>query len=64
MFQALLTHPQVALYKWHLVYYVRVMSVGLISFGVSFQLQLNFWKCEVTGCTVRGVWWAEDENHL
>jgi hypothetical protein len=28
MFRALLTHPQEALYKRHLVYYVRVMSVG------------------------------------
>jgi hypothetical protein len=28
MFRALLVHPQEALYKRHLVYYVRVMSVG------------------------------------
>jgi hypothetical protein len=26
MFLALLAHPQEALYKWHLVHYVRVMS--------------------------------------
>jgi hypothetical protein len=28
MFRALLAHPQEALHKRHLVYYVRVMSVG------------------------------------
>jgi hypothetical protein len=28
MFRALLAHPQEALYKLHLVYCVRVMSVG------------------------------------
>jgi hypothetical protein len=28
MFRALLTHPQEALHKQHLVYCVRVMSVG------------------------------------
>jgi hypothetical protein len=28
MFRALLAHPQEALYKQHLVYCVRVMSVG------------------------------------
>jgi hypothetical protein len=46
MFRALLAPHQVALHKWHLVYCVRVMSVGLIRFGVSFQLQFHFWKCE------------------
>jgi hypothetical protein len=28
MFRALLAHPQEALHKWHLVYCVRIMSVG------------------------------------
>jgi hypothetical protein len=28
MFQALLAHPQEVLHKWHLVYCVRIMSVG------------------------------------
>jgi hypothetical protein len=28
MFRALLAHPQEALHKQHLVYWVRVMSVG------------------------------------
>jgi hypothetical protein len=28
MFRALLAHPQEAIHKWHLVYCVRVMSVG------------------------------------
>jgi hypothetical protein len=28
MFRALLSYPQEVLYKRHLVYYVRVMSVG------------------------------------
>jgi hypothetical protein len=30
MFQALLAHPQEALYKRHFVYCMRVMSVGCI----------------------------------
>jgi hypothetical protein len=34
MFQALLTHPQGALHKRHLVYCVRVMSVGCTRIGV------------------------------
>jgi hypothetical protein len=28
MFRALLANPQEALHKWHLIYCVRVMSVG------------------------------------
>jgi hypothetical protein len=34
MFRALLAHPQEALNKRHLVYCVRVMSVGCTGFGV------------------------------
>jgi hypothetical protein len=34
MFRALLAHPQEALHKRHLVYCVRVMSVGCIRIGV------------------------------
>jgi cytochrome b561 len=34
MFRALLTHPQEVLNKWHLVYGVRVMSVGCTRVGV------------------------------
>jgi hypothetical protein len=34
MFPALLTHPQDALHKRHLVYYVCVMSVGCTRIGV------------------------------
>jgi hypothetical protein len=34
MFRALLAHPQEALHKRHLVYCVRVMSVGCTRIGV------------------------------
>jgi hypothetical protein len=34
MFRALLAHPQEVLYKRHLVYCVRVMSVGCTRIGV------------------------------
>jgi hypothetical protein len=34
MFRALLAHPQEALHKQHLLYCVRVMSVGCTRFGV------------------------------
>jgi hypothetical protein len=37
MFRALLAHPQKALYKRHLVYCMRVMSVGCTRVGVSLQ---------------------------
>jgi hypothetical protein len=33
MFPALLAHPQEVMHKWHLVYCVRVMSVGCTSTG-------------------------------
>jgi hypothetical protein len=35
MFRALLAHPQEALHKWHLVYCVRVMSVGFPMIGAA-----------------------------
>jgi hypothetical protein len=35
VFRALLTYPQEALYKWHLVYCVRVMSVGWSRIGAA-----------------------------
>jgi hypothetical protein len=35
MFRALLAHPHEALHKQHLVYCVRVMSVGCTSIGVN-----------------------------
>jgi hypothetical protein len=45
MFRALLAHPQEALNKRHLVYFVRVMSVGYYQdwsgTGVSRPLVLN-----------------------
>jgi hypothetical protein len=34
MFPALLAHPQEAIHKRHLVYYMRVMSVGCTRIGV------------------------------
>jgi hypothetical protein len=37
MFRALLAHPQEVLHKRHLVYCVRVMSVGCTRTGVKFQ---------------------------
>jgi hypothetical protein len=42
MFRALLTHPQEALNKRHLVYCVRVMSVGCTRFGM--ELVMNKMK--------------------
>jgi hypothetical protein len=41
MFRALLSHPQEALQKRHLVYCVRVMSVGCIGIGVANCRQLT-----------------------
>jgi hypothetical protein len=35
MFRALLAHPQEALHKQHLVYCVRIMSVGCVTIAVS-----------------------------
>jgi hypothetical protein len=40
LFRALLTHPQEALHKQHLVYFVR-MSVGCVTIVVSLQLWHN-----------------------
>jgi hypothetical protein len=37
MFQALLAHPQEVLHKRHLVYCVRIMSVGCATIAVSLQ---------------------------
>jgi hypothetical protein len=34
MFQELLSHPQETLYKRHLVYCMRVMSVGCTRMGI------------------------------
>jgi hypothetical protein len=34
MFRVLLAHPQEVLYKQHLIYCVRVMSVGCTTIGV------------------------------
>jgi hypothetical protein len=41
MFRALLAHPQEALHKRHLVYCVRVMSVGCIRNGVERHTRVN-----------------------
>jgi hypothetical protein len=38
MFRALLAHPQEALHKRHLVYCVRIMSVGCATIAVSLIL--------------------------
>jgi hypothetical protein len=46
MFRALLSHPQEALHKRHLVYCVRVMSVGctwcIVTFTVNIHISLSF----------------------
>jgi hypothetical protein len=39
MFRVLLAHPQEALHKRHLVYCVRVMSVGCTRIGVPRNIQ-------------------------
>jgi hypothetical protein len=44
MFRALLTHPEEALYKQHLVYCVRVMSVGCAMIAV----KLQSWASQMT----------------
>jgi hypothetical protein len=38
IFRALLAHPQESLHKWHLVYCVRIMSVGCGMVVASLQL--------------------------
>jgi hypothetical protein len=35
MLRALLAHPQEALHKWQVVYYMRVMSVGCTRIGAA-----------------------------
>jgi hypothetical protein len=40
MFWALIVHPQEALHKQHLVYCIRVMSVGCTRIEVEFQCHL------------------------
>jgi hypothetical protein len=42
MFRALLTHSQEVLHKWHLVYRVRVMSIGCMRIGVPVAPGLEF----------------------
>jgi hypothetical protein len=42
MFQALLAHPKEVLHKRHLVYFVRVMSVGCTRIGVELVSQTKF----------------------
>jgi hypothetical protein len=44
MFRALLVYPQEALNKRHLVYCVRVMSVGSATIAV----KLQSWHCQLT----------------
>jgi hypothetical protein len=44
MFRALLAHPQEALHKWHLLYCVRVMSVGCIKI----ESKLQSWCSQLT----------------
>jgi hypothetical protein len=42
MFRALLAHPQEALYKRHLVYCMRVMSVGCTRILVGFTILIYY----------------------
>jgi hypothetical protein len=44
IFRALLTHPPEVLHKRHLVYYVRVMSVGCATIAV----KLQSWHSQLT----------------
>jgi hypothetical protein len=37
MFRVLLSHPQEAMYKRYLVYFVRIMSVGSATIAVKLQ---------------------------
>jgi hypothetical protein len=48
MFGALLAHPQEALYKQHLVYCVRVMSVGCTKIGVELMQPDNRTRTQCT----------------
>jgi hypothetical protein len=45
MFRALLAHPQEALHKWHLVYCVRIMSVGC---GLQFLVAMQTCRSQLT----------------
>jgi hypothetical protein len=54
MFLALLALPQEALHKRHLVYCVRIMSVGCATIAVSLQS----WHSQVMLETCRGPWFS------
>jgi hypothetical protein len=49
MFRALLAHPQEALHVWHLVYCVRVMSVGCTRIGGFEHYLLILRRCYENG---------------
>jgi hypothetical protein len=74
MFQALLDHPQEALHKRHLVYCIRVMSVGCIRIGVELVSTTPISVCvappedeQVMLETCRGPWflinWIKSAIH-
>jgi hypothetical protein len=52
MFRTLLTHPQEDLHKRHLVYCVRVMSVGCTRIGVEHQDYVGHYTIFMPKCTV------------
>jgi hypothetical protein len=60
MFRALLAHPQNALHKRHLVYCVRVMSVGCTRIGV--ELPTDITRTQYTKCCLYSASWGWASN--
>jgi hypothetical protein len=62
MFRALLAHPQEVLYKRHLVYCVRVMSVGCTRIGVELVQPTDITHTQYTKCRLCSVSWGWASN--
>jgi hypothetical protein len=62
MNRTLLAHPQEVLYKEHLVYCVRVMSVGFTRTGVKLQQPTDITCTQYTKCRLGSASWGWASN--
>jgi hypothetical protein len=62
MFRALFSHPQEVLYKRHLVYCVRVISVGCTRIGVERKQTTDITRTQYTKCRLYNASWGWENN--
>jgi hypothetical protein len=66
IFRALLAHPQEALLLRHLVYCMRVMSVGCTTVGVELGQQTDMTRTQYTKCRlcIASWGWASNDRNM